>query len=45
MEKDVRVGKDTKRDLMHVHSVGHTKNLTVLRMRKYGRGCLHCDHC
>ena len=45
MERDLRVGKEYARDLMHVHSIGHTDNLTVMRIRKFGHGCLHCAHC
>ena len=30
---------------MHIHSVNHTDNLTVMRMHKTGHGCLHCVHC
>ena len=45
MERELRVGKESTRSLMHVHSAEHYDNLTAMRMRKTGHGCLRCAHC
>ena len=45
METELRVGQESTRSLMHVHSDEHYDNLTVMRMRMTGHGCLRCAHC
>ena len=45
MERDLRAGAEAKMNLEHNYMARHTTNLTALRMRKWGRGCLQCEHC
>ena len=45
LENWQRRGEAAERNLEHNHRASHTDNLTVLRMRKTGYGCLSCQHC
>ena len=45
LEKWRRRGKSAELNLDHNYKPKHYDNLTVLRMKKTGHGCLHCQHC
>ena len=45
MQKWLESGFAAIDHLNHRHTAQHTDNLTVMRMKKTGYGCLHCQHC